>query len=149
MMSRAMLEQIPKSTWVHLAQTAKTNAIAGAVAGVALGVIQGAISMRRSQLRDRYDFAAEGLTHVGTGAILGLLSGTTTAFAGVAAAAVAGRGIVAIAVPLVASNLVTGIAHKPVSRLARTWSEGVVKGRNRASPPQARSGGKDQASMAE
>jgi hypothetical protein len=79
------------------------------------------------------------LTHVGTGAILGLLSATTTALAGVAVAAVAGRGILAIAVPLVASNLVTSIAHKPANRLARTWSEDLVKGRNRPSQPQARS----------
>ena len=94
-----MLKQILKSPWGHLTQTVKTNAIAGAAAGVALGVIHGIISVRPSQLRDRYDFAAEGLTHVGTGAILGLLAATTTALAGVAVAAFAGRGILAIAVP--------------------------------------------------
>ncbi len=133
-----MLEQVSRAHWEQLAQTAKTNAIAGAVAGVALGVIYGAISVRRSQLRDGYDFAAEGLTHVSTGAILGILSGTTTALAGVTAAAITGRGILSIAVPLVASNLVTGIAREPVNRLARAWSEGVVKGGNRPSQPQTR-----------
>lgn len=125
--ARAMLEQISRAHWEQLAQTAKTNAIAGAVAGVALGVIHGAVSVRRSQLRDGYEFAAEGLTLVSTGAILGLLSGTTAALAGVTTAAVAGRGILALAVPLVASNLATGFAREPVNRLARTWSEGVVK----------------------
>jgi len=134
-----MLEHISTSPWGHLTQTVKINAIAGAAAGVALGVIHGIISVHPSQLRDRYDFAAEGLTHVGTGAILGLLSATTTALAGVAVGPVAGRGILAIAVPLVASNLVTGIAHKPANRLARAWSEDVVKGRKRPSQPQARS----------
>ncbi len=59
---------------------------------------------------------------------------TTTALAGVA---VAGRGILAIAVPLFASNLATSIAHKPAKRLARAWSEDVVKGRNRPSQPKA------------
>ena len=131
-----MLEQISKSPWGHLTQTVKTNAIAGAAAGVALGVIHGIISVRPSQLQDRYDYAAEGLTHVGTGAILGLVSATTTALAGVA---VAGRGILEIAVPMVASSLVTSIAHKPANRFARALSEDIVKGRNRPSQPQARS----------
>ena len=132
-----MLEQISESPWGHLTQTMKANAIAGAAAGIALSVIHGIISVRPSQLQDRYDFAAEGLTHVGTGAILGLLAATTTALAGVA---VAGRGIIlAIAVPMVASSLATSIAHKPATRFARALSEDVVKGRNRPSQPQAHS----------
>ncbi len=55
----------------QLVQTAKTHAIAGASAGVAVGIVHGVIAVRNSQLRDRYDVMAEGLTHVGTGAVLG------------------------------------------------------------------------------
>ena len=63
-----MPAQIARSPLGHLVQkTAKTHAIAGAAAGVAVGVIGGIISVRRSQVRDRYDVAAEGLTHIGTG----------------------------------------------------------------------------------
>jgi len=121
----------------YLAQTAKTHAIAGAAAGVALGAVHGIISVRHSRLRDRYDVAAEGLTHVGTGAVLGLLAATTTALAGVSVAAFAGRGILAIAVPLVASTVATGSAHKPVERLVRSWSEDVVEGLKRTLERQA------------
>ncbi len=71
----------------------KTNAIAGAAAGVALCVVQGIISVRQSRLRDHYDVdvVAERLTHIGTGAILGVLAATSTALAGVSVAAVAER----------------------------------------------------------
>ena len=123
-----MLKQISKSPWGPLTQTLKTHAIAGAAAGVALSIINGIISVRPSQLRDRYDFAAEGLTHVGTGAILGVLAATVTALAGVSVGAIAGRGILAIAVPMVASTVVIDSAHKRVARLVRSWSEDVVKG---------------------
>jgi len=122
-----VLTHISESHLRHLAQTAKTQAIAGAAAGVALGVVHGIISMRDRQLRDRYDVAAEGLTHVGTGAILGVLAATSAAVAGVTVAAIAGRGVLAIAVPLVASTVVTGSAHQPIDRLVRSWSEDVVK----------------------
>ncbi len=110
----------------NLLQIAKTNAIAGASAGVAMGVIQGMVSVRQSRLQDRYDVAAEGLTYVGTGAILGALAATVTALAGVSVAAIAGRGILSIAVPLVASTVATGSAHKPTERLVRSWSEDAV-----------------------
>jgi hypothetical protein len=129
-----MLKQITQGPWGPLTQSVKTNAIAGAAAGIALSLIHGIISVRPSQLHDRYDFAAEGLTHVGTGAILGLLAATTTVLAGVA---VAGRGMLTIAVPIVASSLVTSIAHKPTNRFARALIEDVVKGRNRPSQPQS------------
>ena len=123
-----MPAQISKSPLGHLAQTAKTHAIGGAAAGVTVGVIDALISVRHSQVRDSYDVAAEGLTHIGTGAILGVLAGTVTALAGVSVAAIAGRGILAIAVPMVASTVVIDSAHKRVARLVRSWSEDVVKG---------------------
>lgn len=135
-MGRLMLKQISEGLSGPLTQSVKTNAIAGAAAGIALSLIHGIISVRPSQLQDRYDFAAEGLTHVGTGAILGLLAATTTVLAGVA---VAGRGMLTIAVPIVASSLVTSIAHKPTNRFARALIEDVVKGRNRPSQPQSSS----------
>lgn len=120
-----------------LAQTAKTHAIAGASAGVALGVVHGLISVRQSRLRDGYDVAAEALTHVGTGAVLGALAATVTVLAGVSVAAIAGRGMLTIAVPLVASTVATGSAHQPVERLVRSWSDDVVKGLRRTLRRQA------------
>ncbi len=112
-------------------QTAKANAIAGASAGVALGLIQGIMAAHESPLRDRYDVAAEALTQVGTGAALGALAGTTAALAGVSVASVAGRGILAFAVPLIASTVATGIAHAPVERAVHAWSEDIVGGLKR------------------
>ena len=129
----AVLTPISESSLGHLAQIAKTNAIAGAVAGVALGVVQGIISVRHSRLQDRHDVMVEGLTYVGTGAVLGVLSATTTALAGVAVAAIAGRGVLEIAVPLVASTVATSTAHKPVENLVRSWSDGAVNGLKRTS----------------
>ncbi len=122
------MPEISTSSLRALAQTAKTHAVAGASAGVAFGVIHGAISIYNRQLKDRYDVAAEGLTHVGTGAILGVLGATATAVAGVSIAAIAGRGILAVAVPLVASSAITSSAHEPVERFMRSWSEDVVNG---------------------
>ena len=119
---------ISKSPLGHLTQTAKTHAIAGAAAGVAVGVIDGIIAVRARQIRDGYDAAAEGLTHIGTGAILGVLAATVTALAGVSVAAFAGRGIMAIAVPMVASTVATDMAHERVQRSVRAWSEDLVNG---------------------
>ena len=127
-----MYPQVSTNPLRHFAQTAKTHAIAGATAGVAVGVIHGIISVRHSQLRDRYDVAAEGLTHVGTGAVLGTLAATIAALAGVSIAALAGRGILSIAVPLVASTVVTNSAHRPVERAVRSWSEDVAEGLRRS-----------------
>ncbi|MDJ0872040.1 MAG: hypothetical protein QNJ87_09730 [Gammaproteobacteria bacterium] len=121
-----MITDISSGYLKTLAQTAKTHAIAGASAGVALGIIHGAISVHERQLRDRYDMAAEGLTHVGTGAILGVLGAMATALAGVSVAAITGRRLVAIAVPLVASAVVTSGAHEPVERWVRSRSDDVV-----------------------
>ena len=112
----------------HLAQTAKTHAIGGAAAGIAVGVIDGLVSVRDRQIRDRYDAAAEGLTHIGTGAILGVMAATVTALAGVSVAAIAGRGVLAIALPMVASTVATDMAHGRVQRLVRAWSEDFVRG---------------------
>ena len=123
-----MPAQISKSPLGHLAQTAKNHAIAGAAAGVAVGVLDGIISLRQSKFEDRYDVAAEGLTLIGTGAILGVMAATVTALAGISVGAVAGRGILAIAVPMVASTLVTDSAHKRVERSVRSWSEHFVDG---------------------
>ena len=115
----------------QLPQIAKTNAIAGASAGVALGVIHSIVSVRKGPPRDRYDVVAQGLTSVGTGAALGALAATVTALAGVSVAAIAGRGALAIAVPMIATTVATNSAHKPVKRLVRSWSEDVVKGLKR------------------
>lgn len=126
-----MIAPTPISPLKQLVQTAKTHAVAGASAGVAVGIVHGVIAVRNSQLRDRYDVMAEGLTHVGTGAVLGALAATVTAFAGVSVAAVAGRGILAIAVPLVASTVATGSAHEPIERFVRGWSKDMVTGLRR------------------
>ncbi len=123
-----MPRQILQNPLGYLTQTAKTHAIAGAAAGVAVGVIDGIMSVRHNQITDRYDAAAEGLTHIGTGTILGVLAATVTALAGVSVAAIAGRGILAIAVPMVASTVVTEIAHERVQRSVRSWSEDFVEG---------------------
>ncbi len=123
-----MLPGMSNISLKQLAQTAKTTAIAGAAAGVAVGVVHGIISVRRSHLRDPYDVAAEGLTHVGTGAILGVLGATASALAGVSVAASAGRGILTIAAPMAAGMVVTSSAHERVHHLARTWSERFVRG---------------------
>lgn len=120
-----------KSPLGELAQIAKTNAIAGTAAGVAVGVIDSIISVRQSPPQDRYDVLVQGLTSVGTGAVLGALAATVTALAGVSVAAIAGRGALAIAVPMVATTVATDSAHKPVERLVRSWSEDVVKGLKR------------------
>ncbi len=116
----------------QVARTAKTNAIAGASAGVAVGVVRGIVSLRRSRPRDRYDVAAEGLTHVGTGAVLGVLAAMTGALAGASVAAISGRSILAIAAPLVASTVATASAHEPVERIVRYWSEDVVESLRRS-----------------
>ena len=120
--------QILQTPVGHLVQTAETHAIGGAAAGIAVGVIDGLVSVRERQIRDRYDAAAEGLTHIGTGAILGVMAATITALAGVSVAAVAGRGFLAVAVPMVATSLVTDMAHERVQRSVRAWSEDFVQG---------------------
>ncbi len=121
-----MVTDISSGYLKTLVQTAKTHAIAGASAGVALGIVHGVISVQERQLRDRYDMAAEGLTHVGTGAILGVIGAMATALAGVSVAAITGRRIVAIAVPLVASAAITSGAHDPVERWVRSRSDDIV-----------------------
>ncbi len=123
----------------YFSQTAKAHAIEGAAFGAALGIINGIISVRESQLQDRYDVATEALTHVGTGAVLGALAATTAGLAGVSVAGVAGRGITAIVVPLVVSSVASGSAHRPVERLVRSWSEDVVSGLRRTLERQASS----------
>ena len=123
-----MLPDMSDISLKQLAQTAKTTAIAGAAAGVTMGLVRGIISVRRSRLRDPYDVAVEGLTHIGTGAILGVLGASASALAGVSVAASAGRGILTIAVPMAASMVVTSSAHERVHNIARTWSERFVIG---------------------
>ena len=112
----------------YLAQTAKTHAIAGASAGVALGLIEGVIAVHQGRSRDRYDIAAETLTHIGTGAVLGALAGATAALAGLSAAGMGGRAVATTTASLVASIAATSVAHSPVERVVRSWSEGVVSG---------------------
>ena len=129
---------ISDSSLRQLGQIAKTNAIAGASAGVAIGVIHSIISVRRSPPRDRYEVVAEGLTSVGTGAVLGALAATVTALAGVSVAAIAGRGALSIAVPMVATTVATHSAEKPVERWVRSWSEDVAKGLRRTLKREAR-----------
>ncbi len=126
-----MAAQVSTASLEGLARTARTHAIAGAIAGVAVGVIHGIASARRGHFNDRYDLAAEGLTYVGTGAVLGATAATATALAGLSVAAVGGRGIAVIAVPLVASTVATSRMHGPVERLVRSWSEEIVAGLKR------------------
>ena len=116
----------------NLVEAAKTSAILGATIGLAAGVFDGILSVRRNRSLDGYDIAADALTHVATGAVLGALGATAAGLAGISLAAVAGRGSLAIAVPLIASAVVTGVAHDPVDRLVRSLSEGAVKGVKRA-----------------
>ena len=126
---------ISKDTLTLLAQTAKTRAISGAAAGLLFGVIQGVISARRNRLRDGYDLVAEGLTHVGNGAILGVLGALTASVVGVSVAAIAGRGVLTLVAPIAASAIVTGGVHTRVDRLVRPWGEGVAYGLKRALQP--------------
>ena len=127
--------QISQSRLGDLVQTAKTHAIGGAAAGIAVVVIHGLVSVRNRQIRDRYAVATEGLTYIGTGAILGVMAATITALAGVSVAAIAGRGVLAVAVPMVASTLVTDRAHERVQRSVRAWSEEFVQGLSRSTAP--------------
>jgi hypothetical protein len=124
--AKTVIHSFPNDAFQLLAQTAKTQAVAGASAGVTLGLIRGVIYVRRRPLRDGYDVAAEGLTQVSIGAILGIFGAMAASVTGVWVAAVAGRGVLSVAIPAVASAMVSGSAHEPVDRLVRPWSEGVI-----------------------
>jgi hypothetical protein len=95
---------------------------------MALGVIRGIVAVRHKQLRDGYDVAAEGLTHVGTGAILGILGATAASVAGVSVAAIAGPGLLTRAAPTVAGTVITGSVQEYVDRFVRPWSYALVTG---------------------
>ena len=121
-----MLISTSKSTLKFLIQTARAQAVAGASAGMALGLIRGIIAVQYKQLRDGYEVAAEGLTHVGTGAILGILGATAASVAGVSVAAITGPSLLTRAAPTIASTVVTGSVQEYVDRLVRPWSNHVV-----------------------
>lgn len=120
-----------QSSLALLAQTAKTHAIGGASAGLAFGAVQSVIAVHHNRLRNGYDILAEGLTHVGTGAILGVLGAMAASVAGVSVTAITSRRILTVAVPMVASAMVTSGAHQGVYRLVHPWSERAVNGLKR------------------
>lgn len=120
-----------KSRLKLLVQTARAQAVAGASAGVALGVFRGIIAVRHKQLRDGYDVAAEGLTHIGTGAILGILGATAASLTGVSVAAITAPGLLTRAAPTVAGTIVSSTAHERIDRLVRPWSNYVIAGLKR------------------
>jgi hypothetical protein len=109
-------------------ETAKTQALAGAAAGAALGVLRSFVTVHRENLHDGYDVLSEGLTELGTGALLGAVSALAASATGATVAAIAGRGIWTVAAPLVVSTVTSNLAHKRVDRLVRPFSEDLVRG---------------------
>jgi hypothetical protein len=126
-----VLSPFSSDTFKILTQTARTQAFAGAAAGVTVGFVRGIVSVRVNQLQGGRDVLTEGLTQTGAGAILGVLGALAASAAGVTATAIAGRGVLSIAMPMVASAVVTGSAHEEVVRAVRPWSEGFVRGVSR------------------
>jgi hypothetical protein len=116
------------STLQLITQTFKSQAAAGAAAGVSLGVVRGIVTVRRHQLKDGYDVLAEGVTQVGTGAVLGILCAMTASVTGVTVAAIAGRGILAFALPVVASTITSNVAHGRIDRMIRPLGEDFAQG---------------------
>ena len=125
---RHVFKFVSTPSFQQLAQTARTQAVVGAAAGVTLGAIRGFVLVRRKGARDAFQVATEGITQVGTGAVLGVLGGLAASVTGVSVTAAAGRGILAIAAPVVASAMITSNAHDPVARVIRTWSERLLDG---------------------
>ena len=118
----------PQGSVSLIVSTAKTQAIAGATAGATLGVVRSVISVRRKRLKDGYDVLTEGMTQIGIGAALGLVSGMAAGATGVTVAAIAGRSVWTVAAPLVASAIASSLAHERVDRLVRPLSAELVQG---------------------
>lgn len=118
----------PKGSLGLIVETAKTQAVAGAAAGATLGIVRSIVTVHREQLHDGYEVLAEGMTQIGTGAVLGILSGLAASATGATVAAVVGRGVWVIAAPLVASAITSSLAHGRVDRLVRPLSADIVRG---------------------
>ncbi len=117
----------PQGSLSLIVSTAKTQAIAGATAGATLGVVRSVLSVRRKKLNDGYEVLSEGMTQIGIGAVLGLVSGMAAGATGVAVAAIAGRSVWTFAAPLVASAIASSLAHERVDRFVRPFSAEVVQ----------------------
>lgn len=118
----------PQGSLSLIIETAKTQAIAGAAAGATLGIVRSIVTVHREQLHDGYEVLAEGMTQIGTGAVLGILSGLAASATGATVAAITGRGIWIVAAPLVASAMTSSIAHGRVDRLVRPLSADIARG---------------------
>lgn len=118
----------PQGSMSLLLSTARTQAMAGATAGATLGVVRSVISVRQKKLNDGYEVLTEGVTQIGIGAMLGLISGMAAGATGVTVAAIAGRSIWTVAAPLVASAIASSVAHERVDRFVRPISAEIVQG---------------------
>lgn len=123
----------PQGSWSLVIETAKTQVVAGAAAGATLGILRSIIAIRRNRLHNGYDVLAEGLSEIGVGAILGVLSSMAATATGVTVAAIAGRGVLVVGAPLLASAVTSSLAHNRVDRFVRPISEDFVYGLKRAS----------------
>ena len=114
-------------------ETAKTQALAGAAAGATIGILRSIVSIRRNRFQNGYDVLAEGMTEIGVGTVLGVLSSVAATATGIAVAATVGRGVMIVAAPLVASAVTSSLAHNRVDRVVRPMTEDFVNGLKRAS----------------
>jgi hypothetical protein len=114
-------------------ETAKTQALAGAAAGATIGILRGIVSVRHHRLQSGYDVLAEGMTEIGVGTVLGILSSVAATATGVTVAAISGRAVLIVAAPLVASAVTSSLAHNRVDRFVRPITEDFVYGLKRAS----------------
>ena len=111
-----------------IAETAKTQAVAGAAAGATLGILHSMVTLHRKQLNDGYEMLAEGMAEVGTWSVLGLLAGLAAGATGATAAVMAGRGVWTIVAPLVAGSVTSSIAYGQVDRVIRPLSTDIARG---------------------
>jgi hypothetical protein len=118
----------PQSPLGLIAETARTQAVAGAAAGATLGILHTIVTLHRKQLNDGYEMLAEGMAEVGTGTFLGLLAGLAAGATGATAVVVAGRGIWTIAAPFVVGALTSSIAYRQVDRVIRPLSADIARG---------------------
>ena len=114
-------------------ETAKTQALAGAAAGATIGILRSIVSIRRNRFQSGYDVLTEGMTEIGVGTVLGVLSSVAATATGVAVAATVGRGVMMVAAPLVASAVASSLAHNRVDGIVRPMTEDFVNGLKRAS----------------
>lgn len=123
----------PKISMGLLIETAKTQALAGAAAGAAIGILRSVVSIRRNRFQSGYDVLAEGMTEIGVGTVLGILSSVAATATGVTVAAISGRAVLIVAAPLVASAVTSSLAHNRVDSVVRPMTEDFVNGLKRAS----------------